>query len=392
MDIREDNGKYIAEYSIMGKKYTELFDSNGEYIRFIGDEFNPYKKNIIEIAYRYNQDCFTNSGIQNILHNLIKLVKSSKIKELDNKNKQLLIQSLENDNIENGHEIQTLKDNLETERISNIISNHNNRIKNIKINGGRMLLKLFGNELPNHISAGDFKDDIKNHTIKLIQKEFTVSYKELEFIYNLIESLDLINANYKSQEVPSLEDLVKSFNECFSNSSKDSETIRNLLKKVIDNNDITIIDFKDYSSNGNILNNFAKALQDGIILFSRQKIIGGSDENHFNSEYFNNIKNDNPYLSKEIDDLESYTRNELEKNDIKRASEEEFEKNKLKNKLSKVKEIDNILINKIHIYKLFFILSIILFVISIIIIIIKSVKEIKRKCFMQNYLQKYLRD
>ena len=87
MKVEELEDGYRLIFKQFNKEYTAYYKSNGDFLRFDGDEFSPYKVNLIKILTEYNQSHAYSSTANNIITKLIKI--SEECEQLKNENVQL---------------------------------------------------------------------------------------------------------------------------------------------------------------------------------------------------------------------------------------------------------------------------------------------------------------
>ena len=341
-----EDGNYRVEFMMMGCNYVELFNKNGEYIKFIGQEFPPWKdKNLITIIMDYKNEYIDNQYVKQVLDNLIKNISVNK--ELNRKiiNQNDIIDGLKIENNELDNEIkaneQHLKDSIKqagglTDKILN---------EYVIENSQKHLLSMYGAMLPKYFNIDYFNDSIDD---------------SITYMYHFLE---LLNNTRFNNNIP----------------NNDLMIIAALLLDSTKNNTgkyngdlIENIDFNQYyPDNGNDLNNIVS-----LILENKGDItplkINCPRNIEFDNNYFSQLRKKRPLLSPIIDQIqnESLRNNES----IKHAEELKLRvDNTIKfNNLVQFKEEIN---KKNTLYWIVLIITVLIIIVSVIVSIVMASKS-----------------
>ena len=165
MQVEELEDGYKLVFKQFNKEYTAYYKSNGDFLRFDGDEFSPYKVNLIKILTEYNQSHAYSSTANNIITKLIKI--SEECEQLKNENVQLKdevnLKNIELDDMQT-----TVRKRIEenTEQTNKMTAGYVESINNVE------LMKVVNNQ-------DDIQAQLTKNAIIVYGKDFPSVYYSL---------------------------------------------------------------------------------------------------------------------------------------------------------------------------------------------------------------------
>lgn len=165
MKVEELEDGYKLVFKQFNKEYTAYYKSNGDFLRFDGDEFSPYKVNLIKILTEYNQSHAYSSTANNIITKLIKI--SEECEQLKNENVQLKdevnLKNIELDDMQT-----TVRKRIEenTEQTNKMTAGYAESINNVE------LMKVVNNQ-------DDIQAQLTKNAIIVYGKDFPSVYYSL---------------------------------------------------------------------------------------------------------------------------------------------------------------------------------------------------------------------
>ena len=322
---------------MLGKSYVEVFNKDGEFVKFVGDEFTPWKKHLIEIICDYKNDYISDPFVKNVLKKLISNVSELKNTKQELLTKNELIASLENDEESLSNELSNMKIEIDKEK-NEIINNRHKDIDNKFITkGGKYILKVAGGNSPKYMKVDKMNvSDCKNALLGVICS-FTKLENELvsfgiDILYQTqLKGLSLSNDNILNE----CEAIIKKYN------ISNGDSFKDMIQKTIESGDISNIHLGDYIENANILDNMLSSIDTGHIAFNGVHYDNPYKdlENEYDSNYFNELSNNNPELKTDVDNIKSIHENKLTQEEIKKRNQEQEEQNRNRIKKEKIKSI-----------------------------------------------------
>ena len=352
--IRLENGSIKVIETILGRQYIILYNSNGEFIKFLSDVFEPWNnKHLLTIISDYKNNQIDHPIIKEIINktvNLFNVVKENEREKIDNEQKIQMLSS------ENAELIENIKNEKEKVEASENITRQaikttggildKARFQEIKENSMKTAFKLFGGKMPILFKNEDFDKNVDEFMNKL-----------------------LITAN----------------NECLKSTLKENE-IDNLIKTLLDKvkggkdedfdyviiiNDV--LKDKDEETKNKIRDLISNMFYERGDLEPLQKEIKTNNID-FDNVWFENIKKNNEFLTPIINMLSSKNSLEKAKETVLKDRHEEIKQNEFKRKAFCLNKYKKILEKDKLIQLIIFIFSVIISIISIIVVIVKSSK------------------
>lgn len=320
------DGGYRAEYTIMGRNYIQLFNKYGEHVSFVGPECESWKHNLLENIQAYEQEIIGDKSVRELIKNIVKRLNETKAIERKNLDQDNLISSLKIELHDTEEAVKKQSEELKQETVKTISERTALEAEAKKIEGGKCLLNLYREELPQNVPIEAFRTLGGNVIYNAIGKFFGIDGNSIELMLIFLKYYgkattgnysELVNDILKDKRAREL------LGEKLTNFSDQ-------VQKAVEEKDLKYISFqslgiphgveidkikdavfgmvKDCFKDGNLdtskaLKSISNHKNDIKALLGR--FSGGSDNDikEFDEEYFKQLSQENPYLELDIDNI-----------------------------------------------------------------------------------------
>lgn len=320
------DGGYRAEYTIMGRNYIQLFNKYGEHVSFIGPECESWKHNLLENIQAYEQELIGDTVIRELIRNIIRRLNETKAIERKKLDQDTLINSLKIELHDAEESVKKQSEELKQETEKTIAERESSKRESEKIEGGKCLLNLYREELPQNIPIEAFRTLGGNIIYDGIGKYFGIDGNSIELMLIFMKYYGkATTGNYSELVNDILED--KRAREIL---GPNLTNFSDQLQKAIEEKDLKYISFESLGiPNGTDIDKIKDSVfgmikdcfKDGK--FNTSKALksitnhkndikellghfkGGSEDDikEFDEEYFKQLSQENPYLELDIDNI-----------------------------------------------------------------------------------------
>ena len=396
MNIEEKNDCYVVNFTMMGNHYTEIFNKSGEYVKFIGNEFEPWKKHILEIICEYKNDFISDPNVKKIMKKLVNGISEMREAKSDLLTKNDMILTLEQESEENKSKLSEIQQKIEIER-------KNEKNKNFITKGGKYILKVLGGASQKYIPIDQFNVDGCKKSLTNVISSFSMIDPELvslgiDVLYlssgqtgKIQSSENLLDQSQEKRTVNSKanqsqnpyenllsdqtgdhsnipEDLkmkIERITEKFK--IEDKNGFSEMIRQTIESGDIKNVNFGRFIRETSQLDNILSSIDTGHISFgNHEKFNGELDIN-----YLNELSERNPEFHSDIENIKSIRENQITKEAIIRKNQENETEMKNKQKLLRLKSIQKQFQKQGMMFLMVLIVSCLIFIISLIVSFVK---------------------
>ena len=382
MNIEEKNDCYVVNFTMMGNHYTEIFNKSGEYVKFIGNEFEPWKKHILEIICEYKNDFISDPNVKKIMKKLVNGISEMRETKNDLLTKNDMILTLEQESEENKSKLSEIQQKIETER-------KNEKNKNFITKGGKYILKVLGGASQKYIPIDQFNVDGCKKSLTNVISSFSMIDPELvslgiDVLYLSSGQTGKIQSSQNPYEnllsdhpQDKLPDEIKRKIERITEKFKieDKNGFSEMIRQTIESGDIKNVNFGRFIRETSQLDNILSSIDTGHISFGSSGKFQYPSTEKFNGEldinYLNELSERNPEFHSDIENIKSIRENQITKEAIIRKNQENETEMKNKQKLLRLKSIQKQFQKQGMMFLMVLIVSCLIFIISLIVSFVK---------------------
>ena len=363
------DGGYRAEYTIMGRDYIQLFNKYGDHVSFVGPECESWKHNLLENIQAYEQELIGDTVVKELVRNIIRRLNETKAIERKKLDQDALVSSLKIELHDTEEVVKKQSEELKQETDKTIAERESLKNEAEKVSGGKCLLNLYREELPQNVPIEAFRTLGGNVIYNAVGKYFGIDGNSIELMLIFLKYYGkATTGNYSELANDILED--KRAREIL---GPNLTNFSDQLQKSIEEKDLKYISFESLGiPNGTDIDKIKDSVfemikdcfKDGK--FDTSKALksisnhkndikellghfkGGSEDDikEFDEEYFKQLSQENPYLELDIDNIrQDNTFRKTSKNISDRYQERIAEENTKKHikKLKRVLDKNNIM-------------------------------------------------